>query len=111
MCCGETSRVNNIGEEVKYRYGKTNIGMPVFLDDIATAGKAEQIRKGINNCGRMEQEKKISFGLKKAKYMIVKTTREEEEINETVKSGRIQRYQQININKWTINRTCKRTKH
>ena len=39
----------------------------------------------------MEREKKISFGLKKTKYMIVKTGREEEEeINETVKAGRIQ---------------------
>ena len=76
--------------EKKYRYGKINIGMPVFMDDIATAGKAEHIRKGIKNCARMEKEKKISFGLKKTKYMIVKTGREEEEINETVKAGRIQ---------------------
>ena len=38
----------------------------------------------------MQKEKKISFGLKKRKYMIVKTGREEE-INETVKAGRIQR--------------------
>ena len=64
MCCVETSTVNSIGEKVKYRYGKINIGMPVFLDDIATAGKANHIRKGINNCSRMEKEKKISFGLK-----------------------------------------------
>ena len=91
MCCAETSTVNSIGEDVKYRYGKINIGMPVFMDDIATAGKAEHIRKGINNCARMKKEKKISFGLKKTKYMIVKTGRQEEEINETVKAGRIQR--------------------
>ena len=39
MCCAETSTVNN-GEEVKYSYGKINIGMSVFMDDIATAGKA-----------------------------------------------------------------------
>ena len=32
----------------------------------------------------MEREKNISFGLKKTKYMIVKTGKEEEEINETV---------------------------
>ena len=63
--------------------------MPVFIDDIITPGKAEHIRKGINNCTRMEKKKKISFGLKKTKYMIVKTGREEEEINETVKAGRI----------------------
>ena len=39
----------------------------------------------------MKKEKKISFALKKTKYMIVKTGREEEKINETVKAGRIQR--------------------
>ena len=75
--------------EVKYGYGKINIGMPVFVDDIATAGKEEHIRKGIKNCARMEKEKKINFGLKKKIYEIVKTGGEEEEINETVKAGRI----------------------
>ena len=47
MCCAETSTVNNIGEEVKYRYGKINIGMPVFMDVIATKGKTEHVRQGI----------------------------------------------------------------
>lgn len=28
--------------------------MPVFMGDIATADKLEHIRKGINNCARME---------------------------------------------------------
>ena len=64
--------------------------MAVFMDDIATAGKAEHLRKGINNCAMMGKEKEISFGLKKTKYIMVKTGREEE-INETVKVGRIQR--------------------
>ena len=59
MCCAETSTVNSIGEEVKYRYGKINVGMPVFMDDIATAGKAEHIRKGIKNCkdGKGKEDK------------------------------------------------------
>ena len=39
----------------------------------------------------MEKEKKTSFSLKKAKFMIVKTGREKEETNETVKAGRIQK--------------------
>ena len=30
MCCAETSTVNSIGEELKYRYDKINIGMPVL---------------------------------------------------------------------------------
>ena len=55
------------GEEVKYSYDKINIGKPIFMDDIATAGEAEHIRKGINNCARMEKEKKISFSLEEKK--------------------------------------------
>ena len=111
MCCAETSTVNSIGEEVKYSYGKINIGMPVFMDDIATAGKAEHIRKGIKNCARMEREKKISFGLKKTKYMIVKTGREEEEINETVKAGRIQRTDKCKYLGMTISTDGQLTEH
>ena len=57
--CAETFPVNSIGEEVTYRYGKINIGMTVFMDDIETAGKAEHIRKGIKNCndGKRKKEK------------------------------------------------------
>ena len=63
--------------------------MPVFMDDIAKSGKAEHTRKIINNCARVGNEKKVSFGLKKTKC-IVKTGREEE-INKTAKAGRLQR--------------------
>ena len=72
MCRAESSTANSIGEEVKYRYGKINIGMPVFLDDIAAAGKVEHISKGISNFAMMEKEKKILCGLKKTKYIIGK---------------------------------------
>ena len=83
------------------------------MDDIATAGKAEHIRKGINNCAKMEKEKKISFGLKKTKHMIVKTGREkeEEEINETVKTGRIQRTDKCKYLGITISTDGQLTEH
>ena len=45
MCFIETFTVNSIGEEIKYRYDKINIRMPVFMDDIATTCKSEHIRK------------------------------------------------------------------
>ena len=109
MCCAETSTVNSNGEELKY--GKINIGMPVFMDEITRAGKAEHIRKGINNCARMEIEKKISFGLKKTKYMIVKTGREEEQINKKVKAGRIQRTEKCKFLGMTISTDGQFTEH
>ena len=65
MCCASTSRVNAIQESVKYQHGKVEIGMPVFMGDIAAVGKADDIRKGIQNCTRMEIEEKVTHGLKK----------------------------------------------
>ena len=76
MCCVTTSRVKNIGETVQYSYGKVDIGMSVYMDDIA--GGIAEIRKGIRNCAKMEEEKKMRYKPKKTKYMIVKTGKERE---------------------------------
>ena len=46
------------------------------MDDIAAAGGIAEIRKGIRNCANMEKEKKMRHGLKKTKYITVKTGRE-----------------------------------
>ena len=80
MCCASTSRVNKIQEAVKDQYGKVNIGMPVFMDDIAAVGTTDNIRKGIQNCRKMEIEKKMIYGLKKTKYMVINTAKEPEEV-------------------------------
>ena len=61
MCCASTSRVNEIQEAVKYQYGKVEIGMPVFMDNIAAVETADNIRKGIKNRRRMEIEKKMIY--------------------------------------------------
>ena len=79
--------------------------MSAYMDDIAAAGGIAEIRKGIRNCAKMEKEKKIRYGLKKTKYMMVKTGKEREEIvQEKVKSGAVQKtktyhYLGITINK------------
>ena len=70
MCCASTSRVNEIQEAVKYQYGKVEIGMPVLKDDTAAVGTADNTRKRIQNC-RMEIEKKMIYGLKKTKYIVI----------------------------------------
>ena len=73
MCCASTARVNEIGEKVICNYGNIEIGMPVFMDDIAVIGDPDTIRKEIRNCRKMETEKKIIYGLKKTKYMTIIT--------------------------------------
>ena len=84
MCCASTARVNEIGEKVICKYGNIEIGMPVFMDDIAAIGKR------IRNCRKMETEKKIQYGLKKTKYLTIRTGREKQElIEKKVKEGKI----------------------
>ena len=80
MCCATTSRVKNIGKTVQYSYRKVDIGMSVYMDGIAAAGGIAEIRKRIRNCTEMEKKKKMRYGLKRTKYIIVKTGKEREEI-------------------------------
>ena len=86
MSCASISRVNIIQEAVKYQYSKVEIDMPVFMDDIAAVGTADNIRKEIQNCKRMSIDKKIIYGLKKTKYMVINAGKElDEAIQERVK--------------------------
>ena len=57
MCCASTVKVNEIGEKVLCKYGHIEIGIPVFMDDIAGIGDADTTRKGIRNCRKMETKK------------------------------------------------------
>ena len=75
MCCASISKVDTIQETVKYQFGKVEIGTSIFLDDIAAVRTADNIRKGIQNCRRMEIEKKIIDGLKKTEYMVINMER------------------------------------
>ena len=60
----------------------------MFVDDVMSAGSAEDARKCIKNLREMERKKKFSFGLKKTNYMVVNTGREPaEKIEERVKAG------------------------
>ena len=58
MCHTATSKVNDISEKVEVKYGEILIRMAILIDGIAAIGGAEDIRKGIRNCRKMEIEKK-----------------------------------------------------
>ena len=73
MCCATTARVDDIGEKVCCKYGQTGIRMPMFMDDISAVGGAVEIRKEIKNCRKTKTLKRVEYGLKKTKIMIVKT--------------------------------------
>ena len=74
--------------------------MPEYVDDIATAGRSEDVEKGTRNCREMEKYK-FSYGLNKTKYMIVKTgTEPQEEIIGNVKEGKVlkaDKYQYVGL--------------
>ena len=46
------------------------------MDDIGAVGTADNIKKGKQNFRKMEIEKKMIYGLKKTKSMIVNTGKE-----------------------------------
>ena len=81
-----------ISEKFELKYGETLIGMPIFMDDIAAIGGAEDIRKGIRNCRKMEIEKKMEYGLTKTNIVVIKTGKGiTEKIEEEVRAGEKQR--------------------
>ena len=65
---------------MKYQYGKVETGMPVFMDDTTAVGTADNIRRGIQNCRGMEIEKKMIYGPKRIKYMVINMGKEPEEV-------------------------------
>ena len=102
MCCSEVDQFNKIKEIVTVPYGpEVVLGMPEYVDDIATAGRSEDVEKGIRNCREMEKYK-FSYGLNKTKYMIVMKTGTEpqDEIIGNVKEGKVQKtdeYQYVGL--------------
>jgi hypothetical protein len=92
LCCIEMDQINNIGEDQSRNVGEQIVGILVFVDDVMSAGTANDVRKAIRNLAEMEKMKKFTYGLKKTKYMVMKTGREKEEsIEEKVKEGKVEK--------------------
>ena len=53
ICCAETSKVNDSKETVEYICGQVTIGIPVFMNDIMSAGGHADVTKTIKNCREM----------------------------------------------------------
>ena len=57
ICCATTDRMNDVGEKIFCKYGES--GTPKFMGKISAVGNAEEIRKGIRNCRKMESLQKL----------------------------------------------------
>ena len=78
--------------------------MPIFMDDIAATGGAEDIRKGIRNCRKMEIEKKMEYGLTKTNIVVIKTRKSiTEKIEEEVRAGKVKETNKIRYLGMVIN--------
>ena len=104
MCCATTAKVNDVGERVDCKYWQIEIGMSIYMDDISVAGGPEEAKKGIRKCAMMEVEMKMKYSLSKSKYMVVRTSKEKEDISEQLKAGKIQKTKKYKYLGITINK-------
>ena len=83
-------QINNIGKDQERLLGNEKVAILVFVDDVMSAGMAENARKSIHNMAVMEKVKKFTYGLKKTKFMVVDSAKgQPEEIKEEVKGGTV----------------------
>ena len=62
------------------------------MDDIMAARDHDHVNKAVKSCRNMAETKIFTYGLKKTKYMIVKTGHvNKKETTEEVKAGKIKR--------------------
>ena len=98
LCSVSIDQINNIGENQERSLGDQVMAIIIFIDDVMSAGNAENGRKTIRNCRELEDLKKVTYGLKKTKYMVMNTGREKEEvITEEVELGLVLERKNINI--------------
>ena len=60
LCCATTAKVNDVGEKFDYKYGKIEIDLSIYMDDISVVGRPEEVKKGIRECVRIEQTCQLS---------------------------------------------------
>ena len=90
LCCVSTDQI--IGESQERCIGKEYMAILIFVDDVMSAGNPNDARRAIRNFKEMEHMKKFTYGLKKTKYLVMKTGKEEEEeIDEEVNMGKVSR--------------------
>ena len=65
--------------------------MSMYVDNTSVAGGQEEVKQGTKKCGRVEVEMKLKYSLRKTKYMVIMTSKKEDDISEQVKTGNIQR--------------------
>ena len=79
--------MNDIRTSLQCNYGKDNIGISVYMDHIAAAWAIAEDKKEINNRAKVEKGKEMRYGVKKTKWMMIKTGKEREKRH--IRKGKI----------------------
>ena len=45
MYCATKTEVNDLGENVDYKYGEKEIGLPIYMDNILKTGELDEVKK------------------------------------------------------------------
>jgi hypothetical protein len=93
LCCATTGEVNNIGPKpITVITPTINTGAVVFVDDIMGGGNSGNVKGVMMNCVKMENGKKMEFSTDKSNWMVMKTGKRNEIVDELeveVKQGKI----------------------
>jgi hypothetical protein len=95
LCCSTTGNVNAKGRTaLVFLTPNLSISAIIFVDDIMGIGDREVVEKIMRNCVQMETEKKWEFSIEKSNWMVMKTGKRNEEVQDIkvkVKQGEIER--------------------
>ena len=93
LCCSTTGEVNHIGPRpITVINPKINTGAVIFVDDIMGGGNSGPVRGVMTNCVKMETQKKMEFSTEKSNWMVMKTGKRNEQVEELdveIKQGKI----------------------
>ena len=93
LCCSSTGKINQDDDNATLLYPNLYIKAITFVDDILRAGSSGEIRKTMEKCASLEEEKLWEFSTKKSNWMCQKYSRTEEveDMEVYIKQGKIGR--------------------
>lgn len=95
LCCCNTSKIAEIGEDARTVVSPNlSIAPLTYVDDITAAGTPSLVKCVGRKLQIMEHEKRFTFNTGKTNYLIIKTGKRKEEVQEldmNVKRGKIER--------------------
>ena len=93
LCCASTGKINEDNNNITVLYPGVYIQTLTFVDDIFRPGSSDAIKKTMQKCANLEDDKLWEFSSKKTNWMCQKycRTEEVEDIEVHIKQGKIKK--------------------